>query len=143
MLGLFANSTGKIPVAMEYYSRIIEVLQWGAHTWRDVPMEDRGVIFEKTFIRGAKRLKLTAMHAVSLDYSCRANSYHLLYLHSQVCRWKRNRSGRYERRTRRFRPRYYCRNGCKSLFRHPHRIRLRVYSLLLDVSKRRSSVVRL
>ncbi|KJA23167.1 hypothetical protein HYPSUDRAFT_163391 [Hypholoma sublateritium FD-334 SS-4] len=62
MLGLLANSTGIYSTAMEYYSRIIDVLDWGAHTWRDVPLEDRGVIFEKTFIRAAKRLKLATMH---------------------------------------------------------------------------------
>ena len=70
MLGLLSNSTGKYTTAMEYYSRMIEVLQWGEHKWRDVPTEDRGVILEKKFIRAAKRLKLAAMHDVSLDFDC-------------------------------------------------------------------------
>ncbi|KAF8958005.1 hypothetical protein BDZ97DRAFT_1906614 [Flammula alnicola] len=62
MCGFLAASTGRRLVAMEYYSRAIDVLDWGRQVWQNVSVEDRGVIFEKTFVRGAKRLRLSAMY---------------------------------------------------------------------------------
>ncbi|KJA14493.1 hypothetical protein HYPSUDRAFT_49121 [Hypholoma sublateritium FD-334 SS-4] len=62
MCGMMYNSFGKHQAAVEYYTRAVEVLDWGQLMWRDVPAIDRGVIFEKTFIRGAKRMQLSAMH---------------------------------------------------------------------------------
>lgn len=65
MCGMMYNSFGKHQTAIEYYTRAVDVLDWGQLTWRNVPTIDRGVVFEKTFIRGAKRMQLSAMHNVS------------------------------------------------------------------------------
>lgn len=43
------------------------MLEWGAETWKDVPSEDRGYIFQKTFVRAIKRLKMDAYLGVRLD----------------------------------------------------------------------------
>ncbi|KAF4612295.1 hypothetical protein D9613_004070 [Agrocybe pediades] len=48
-------------VALEYYSQALEVLEWGHRKWEDVPTSDRGVVFESTFIRGVKHLRLAAL----------------------------------------------------------------------------------
>lgn len=51
-------------VAVEFYSRAIEVLNWGRIAWKDVPQEKRGAIFSDTFVRGVKDLHLTALMQV-------------------------------------------------------------------------------
>lgn len=65
MSGMLAGFTGKYATSIEYHSRALEVLEWGERTWQNVPTEQRGVIFSKTFIRGVRRMKLTSMHTVS------------------------------------------------------------------------------
>ena len=61
----FADRSGQSKtVGMQYYNSIVDVLEWGAETWRDVPMSDRGVIFLKTFIRAIKRIRLEAYLSV-------------------------------------------------------------------------------
>lgn len=64
MYGLLAEFTGKYTISMEYYSRALEVLEWGEITWQNMPTKQRGVIFSKTFFRGARRIKLTCMTTV-------------------------------------------------------------------------------
>ncbi|CAA7268089.1 unnamed protein product [Cyclocybe aegerita] len=65
MCGFMAITiTKRATVAMEYYSRVIDILEWGRRTWANVPKIDRGVIFELSFIRGAKRLRLNALHEI-------------------------------------------------------------------------------
>ena len=49
---------------MQYYNSIVDVLEWGATTWHDVPTSDRGVIFLKTFVRAIKRIRLEAYLSV-------------------------------------------------------------------------------
>lgn len=51
---------------MQYYNSIVDVLEWGATTWHDVPTSDRGVIFLKTFVRAIRRIRLEAYLSVSL-----------------------------------------------------------------------------
>ncbi|KAI0718899.1 TPR-like protein [Cerioporus squamosus] len=46
--------------AMQYYNSIVDVLEWGARTWHDVPNSDRGYIFQKTFVRAIKRIRMAA-----------------------------------------------------------------------------------
>ncbi|KDR85535.1 hypothetical protein GALMADRAFT_368117 [Galerina marginata CBS 339.88] len=62
MCGFMAKSTGRHLVAMEFYSRVVNILDWGRRVWQNVSKDDRGVIFEKTFVRGVKRLRLAALH---------------------------------------------------------------------------------
>ncbi|KAF9041899.1 hypothetical protein BDZ89DRAFT_1128597 [Hymenopellis radicata] len=45
----------------EQFRNAITVLRWGAEIWKDVPREDRGAIFETTFINGVRRLYLDAI----------------------------------------------------------------------------------
>ncbi|KAG6911300.1 hypothetical protein DXG01_002139 [Tephrocybe rancida] len=47
--------------AAEFVSDALQILQWGARVWKNVPKEERGVIFETTFIRGVKRLYLNIL----------------------------------------------------------------------------------
>ena len=48
----------------EFYRNAVEVLEWGARVWKDVPKSDRGAIFEPSFIRGVKRLHLKSQMKV-------------------------------------------------------------------------------
>ncbi|EKM60746.1 uncharacterized protein PHACADRAFT_110422, partial [Phanerochaete carnosa HHB-10118-sp] len=52
-------------VAVKYFDSVIEVLEWGRRTWKDVPKAVRGDIFEDTFFVGVKSLRLDACIAVS------------------------------------------------------------------------------
>jgi hypothetical protein len=51
-------------LAVESQSRVLEVLDWGSRVWKDIPTSDRGCIFERTFIRGIRRLHVMAIHEV-------------------------------------------------------------------------------
>jgi hypothetical protein len=52
----------------EAMRKAITVLMWGARTWKDVLKEDRGAIFEPTFIFAARKLYLTAIIEVRYVY---------------------------------------------------------------------------
>ncbi|RDB28672.1 Small glutamine-rich tetratricopeptide repeat-containing protein beta [Hypsizygus marmoreus] len=45
----------------EFYRHVLDVLDWGNRVWKDVPRDDRGTIFDLTFIRGVRRLYLNAI----------------------------------------------------------------------------------
>ncbi|KAI8981187.1 hypothetical protein BD414DRAFT_92827 [Trametes punicea] len=47
-------------LALQYYNNVLDVLDWGARTWQDVPTSERGSIFQRTFIRAIRRLKMDA-----------------------------------------------------------------------------------
>ncbi|KAI0639883.1 TPR-like protein [Trametes polyzona] len=57
---LAQNSGESIELALQHYNNIMEVLEWGARTWHDVPSADRGYIFQKTFIRAIRMFRLQA-----------------------------------------------------------------------------------
>lgn len=69
MCGIMASATQRLSVAVEYHTRALEVLEWGSRLWKDVAPDDRGCIFERTFIRGVRRLQLTSIHEVSVYIS--------------------------------------------------------------------------
>lgn len=50
----------------EFFKNAVTVLRWGAKTWKNVPREDRGAIFEATFINGVRRMYLDAITEVRL-----------------------------------------------------------------------------
>ncbi|OJT08469.1 hypothetical protein TRAPUB_652 [Trametes pubescens] len=57
----FAHRSGEsLSLALQHYNNVIDVLEWGAEKWKDVPSDDRGYIFQKTFVRAIKRLKMDA-----------------------------------------------------------------------------------
>lgn len=76
--GFFENSLQINPVAaLDYYERAIEIIEWGRQVCRNVSKDDRGVIFEATFLRGVKSLRLDA--AMKVWRKCRI-SHSLTYL---------------------------------------------------------------
>ena len=44
--------------AVHYYNEALQVLEWGKQVWRNASKQDRGTIFEDTFLRGVKSLRL-------------------------------------------------------------------------------------
>ncbi|KAI0652345.1 TPR-like protein [Trametes meyenii] len=55
----FADRSGDSKaLALQYYNNVIDVLEWGARTWHDVPSSDKGYIFQKTFIRAIKKFRM-------------------------------------------------------------------------------------
>jgi hypothetical protein len=57
-------------VKVEFLSRALEVLEWGRTAWKKVPVGDRGVIFEDTFIHGLRAMHLNALMEVCLLPPC-------------------------------------------------------------------------
>ena len=54
-----------VETALEFYTSAIEVLKWGAERWKDVHSEEKGAIFQPTFARGIKCLRLDTLLKVS------------------------------------------------------------------------------
>lgn len=46
--------------AIDWYSSVLEFLEWGAKEWKDVPYNQKGVAFKPTFIIGVCRFYLYA-----------------------------------------------------------------------------------
>ncbi|KAJ2927285.1 hypothetical protein H1R20_g9809, partial [Candolleomyces eurysporus] len=53
---------GHFDFAHEMLMNALDVLEWGRNQWPDVSKDDRGTIFEKSFIRAVKLMLLEAMH---------------------------------------------------------------------------------
>ena len=68
--GLKKNLSG----ALEFYTSALEVLKWGSGEWKDVPFDDKGSIFQPTFIRGVNCLRLDTLMNVG-------RSRRILYVH--------------------------------------------------------------
>ncbi|KAI0688062.1 hypothetical protein C8T65DRAFT_675219, partial [Cerioporus squamosus] len=56
-----------IVTALDFYTSALEVLQWGQELYKDVPFSEKGQIFQPTFIRGVKSLRLDAFMKVCLQ----------------------------------------------------------------------------
>jgi len=52
---------GNIEITVDLYTSAIEVLKWGAEIWRDVSSDEKGAVFQPTFMRGVKCLRLDAL----------------------------------------------------------------------------------
>jgi hypothetical protein len=61
-----------VETTIDFYTSALEVLKWGAELWKDVPFEDKGPVFQPTFIRGVKCLRLEALVKVNLVRSTNA-----------------------------------------------------------------------
>jgi len=61
MRGFLDSNMGVLHGGVEFYKRTLDVLEWGRRTYPNVPSEDRGVIFEGSFIRGVRRLYIGAV----------------------------------------------------------------------------------
>lgn len=47
-------------LAVERYDKALAILKWGREQWKDVPKEDRGTVFEDSFVRGVRDMRLEA-----------------------------------------------------------------------------------
>jgi hypothetical protein len=65
--------------ALEFYNSAIEVLTWGAERWKDVPSDKKGIIFQQTFVRGIKCLRLDAHMKVNFIYPVYSVSTNMHY----------------------------------------------------------------
>ncbi|KAJ7024390.1 hypothetical protein C8F04DRAFT_161168 [Mycena alexandri] len=61
MQGFLSGSTGSQRVAAEYFRSSLDVIEWGRETWKDVPRDKRGDIFDITFMRSVNRLFIAAV----------------------------------------------------------------------------------
>jgi hypothetical protein len=43
---------------IQHFKRVLDLLEWGRAIWKDVPKNDRGVIFEDSFVTGVRALYL-------------------------------------------------------------------------------------
>ena len=55
-----------IGTAIDFYTSAVEVLNWGAERWEGVPFGMKGAIFQPTFLRGVKCLRLDALMKVDI-----------------------------------------------------------------------------
>ena len=46
--------------AVQFFTSALDLLQWGNERFRNVSFEDKGAVFQPTFIRGVKCLRLDA-----------------------------------------------------------------------------------
>ncbi|KAH9891072.1 hypothetical protein C8Q73DRAFT_734877 [Cubamyces lactineus] len=58
---LQSNLSPDVQAALDFYTSAIEVLSWGIDLWKDVPNSEKGSIFQASFLRGVKCLRLDAM----------------------------------------------------------------------------------
>ena len=63
-----------VRIALQTYASILELLHWGLERFKDVSYKDKGTIFEPTFIRGVKHLRLDALVKVSVGMETRAHA---------------------------------------------------------------------
>ncbi|KAG6841567.1 hypothetical protein C0991_009602 [Blastosporella zonata] len=65
----YLQASFKLPGSyVEFVSDALQILEWGARVWKNVPTEERGVIFEDSFIRGVKRLYLNLLFEQSYTH---------------------------------------------------------------------------
>ena len=64
MRAFVGAATRQCVTAIEMYRRVVEILQWGRQKWKDVPSDDRGSMFELTYIRGVKRFYMITLMEV-------------------------------------------------------------------------------
>ncbi|KAK0469496.1 uncharacterized protein EV420DRAFT_1494816 [Desarmillaria tabescens] len=46
---------------LEFLTTVLEILEWGREVFRDVPREERGTVFDLTFVRGVRNMHLHAL----------------------------------------------------------------------------------
>lgn len=69
MRGFYEGALGDASAAVEYLQRALDVLEWGSNKWKDVSQDDRGVIFELSFIRGVRKMYMEALWEVRIRMS--------------------------------------------------------------------------
>ncbi|KAF8215757.1 hypothetical protein K438DRAFT_1704627 [Mycena galopus ATCC 62051] len=61
MRGFLDSNMRVLTGGVEFYKRALDVLEWGRQTYPNVASEDRGVVFEASFVRGVRRLYISAV----------------------------------------------------------------------------------
>ncbi|KAK0480202.1 hypothetical protein IW261DRAFT_1476695 [Armillaria novae-zelandiae] len=46
---------------LEFLNTVLDILEWGRKLFRDVPREERGAVFDLTFVRGVRNMHLHAL----------------------------------------------------------------------------------
>ncbi|THH15973.1 hypothetical protein EW146_g4601 [Bondarzewia mesenterica] len=46
--------------SVRLYDKVLAIQRWGRQQWSDVPRDDRGTVFDDTFVRGVRALRLDA-----------------------------------------------------------------------------------
>ncbi|THH15780.1 hypothetical protein EW146_g4753 [Bondarzewia mesenterica] len=46
--------------SVRLYDKVLAIQRWGRQQWSDVPRDDRGTVFDDTFVRGVRALRLEA-----------------------------------------------------------------------------------
>lgn len=66
-----------VETALDFYTSATEVLNWGIELWKDVPSDDKGAIFQPTFLRSIKCLRLDVLMKVNScpAYNTRAHAH--------------------------------------------------------------------
>ena len=65
MRAIFDSQLKQAPqIAVERLKETLELLHWGRQIWRDVSKDDKGVVFESTFVTGVKSIYLETLMAV-------------------------------------------------------------------------------
>ncbi|KZV60725.1 hypothetical protein PENSPDRAFT_644065, partial [Peniophora sp. CONT] len=57
---LTAGLTNDHGAGVEMYDKVLNILKWGRQEWDGIPKEERGVVFEDTFVRGVRDIRLDA-----------------------------------------------------------------------------------
>ncbi|KZV60729.1 hypothetical protein PENSPDRAFT_593743 [Peniophora sp. CONT] len=69
--------------AVERYDKVLAILDWGREEWHGVSDENRGVVFQDTFIRGIRLLRLQAYRQVNgVCVAVARHLYSLLMCHT-------------------------------------------------------------
>lgn len=64
MRGFITASTNQYVTSIEFFRQAAEILEWGREKFRDVPVSERGPIFDPTYIREVKRFYMTTLMEV-------------------------------------------------------------------------------
>ncbi|KAH8086614.1 hypothetical protein BXZ70DRAFT_1011706 [Cristinia sonorae] len=52
---------------VEFIGRALEILRWGCETWKDVAQDDKGAIFQESFVRGVHALYIEIYMKACID----------------------------------------------------------------------------
>lgn len=79
MKGMLESHLGGRPdTGVQFLKRVVNLLEWGRLVWKNVHKDDRGVIFEDTFLRGVRSMHLMmSMNAYSSGPSLNSHLEHL------------------------------------------------------------------
>ncbi|TCD68808.1 hypothetical protein EIP91_009675 [Steccherinum ochraceum] len=59
--GFRESRVGNHAGAVEFIGCVLEIIRWGNKTWADVPVEDRGIMFDDSFMHGVHALYLEVL----------------------------------------------------------------------------------